>query len=387
MTRLFGVQIAGGFSSEARVFAGLLARRDDDIRARVLVHRDPTNPAAVLRFADMAGAEILPYDSGWRASRWGRPLQPGRLPVVGRYLLRLSRSAALAKEFDPEVVYSSQQNYDSRTATRIARDLDIPQIIHFHWTFDRHLRGPVAEWLKQVDCVIAVSDFIRDHAIENGVRPERIAVVRNTMTPMPDVDAAEVEAVRRSLGLPDDVPVFGMVGRLDDGKGHLDAIAAVEAAAQKLPDARLVIVGSGHDQAEIMARAASSPERDRIHFTGQRNDVPVLLAMFDGLLHPATDDPCPLAVLEAMAAGVPVIAYDQGGPRELVSNGDTGLLVLHRSVNELAEAMVTLAGDESMRSRMAEASTTRIRDEFRPEDAGRAFSAAVRAVASGAPLS
>jgi len=115
--------------------------------------------------------------------------------------------------------------------------------------------------------------------------------------------------------------------------------------------------------------------------TGQRPDVPDLLAVFDVLVHPATADPCPLAVLEAMAAGLPVVAYDNGGLPEMIDHAVTGLLVGHRRRDELADALSALHDEPDIGRELGAAAARRLLVERTPEQAGGRFAEIVTSLA------
>ncbi len=114
--------------------------------------------------------------------------------------------------------------------------------------------------------------------------------------------------------------------------------------------------------------------------TGQRSDVPELLSVFDALVHPATQDPCPLAVLEAMAAALPVVAYADGGVPELVEAGTSGLLVAHGDVGALADAMLALREDAAMGRELGATAARRVAMNFAPVDAGARFADLVTSI-------
>jgi glycosyltransferase involved in cell wall biosynthesis len=374
MTRLFGITVAGGLSSENQVFARLLAERGDRYEALVVVHDEGGAEAGVAdHFAGLAKSPTVPLDTGWRPNPWAYRGNPGRAPVAWRYRRRLDRIIAAADQFEPGAVYSSQQHYDCRAASKVARSLGVPQIVHLHYTVGPWLRRVVLEQLRTTDRVVAVSDFVRQQAISHGVPEHRVTTIHNTTPTYVRPDAGKTEALRRELGLAHDQFVFGLVGRFDPGKGHLDAVAAFERVARKRDDVSLVLVGSGRIERKIRARARHSPAADRIITTGQRSDVPELLSVFDALVHPATQDPCPLAVLEAMAAALPVVAYADGGLPELVESGATGVLVGHGKVGALAEAMLALHDNPRTGRELGGAAARRIASDFAPTDAGARF--------------
>jgi glycosyltransferase involved in cell wall biosynthesis len=378
--KLFATQIVFGYSSEARVFAHLLGKRPSDIDVRVLMHESPDDHEPLRRFASTAHCAVVPFDTGWRMNTKGRRLDAERLLVAGRYLRRLGGIRDIAAQYKPDVVYSCQQHYDCTAATTVARKLDKPQIIHLHYVIGPWLKRSVLKRLHTCAHVITVSDFIREEALRHGVPPERVTTVRNAMAPMPTAAKDEIIAVRTELAIPLEAFVFGIVSRIDAGKGHSDTVAAFERVARRMPDARLVVVGSGTIESTIRAQAARSPVSNRITFTGRRSDVPRLLGAMNVFVHPSRKDPCPLAVLEALSSGLPVIAYAEGGAVEMVVDGRTGLLTPVEDVDLLASAMHRLYESPSNAREMGVAARERVAVEFRPEQASEKFAAVVRKV-------
>jgi glycosyltransferase involved in cell wall biosynthesis len=381
VTSLLGITVTGGLSSENRVFARLLSERADRYRALVVVHDAGGADAGVAdQFAELAKSPTVPLDTGWRQNQQAYRGNPFRASVALRYRQRLDRIIAAADRFGPSAVYSSQQHYDCRAASKVARSLAIPQILHLHYNIGPWLRRVVLQQLRTTDRVVAVSDFIRWQAINHGVPEHRVTTIHNTMPTYVRPDLGSTQALRRELGLADDQYVFGLVGRFDPGKGHLDAVAAFEKVARRRDDAVLVLVGTGRIEGKILTRVRSSPVADRIVITGQRSDVPALLSVFDALVHPASQDPCPLAVLEAMAAALPVVAYADGGVPELVEGGTTGLLVGHGEVDALAEAMFALHDDVAMGHKLGTAGARRVASVFSPATAGARFADLVTSI-------
>ncbi len=147
----------------------------------------------------------------------------------------------------------------------------------------------------------------------------------------------------------DDVFVVGTVGRLSPVKHQrllVDAFAAAVAVAP--PDVaarmRLVVAGDGPDRAMLEARVAASGAADRIWMTGSRDDVPQLMAGFDLFVLPSLAEGISNTILEAMAAGLPVVATTVGGNAELVADGETGVLVDSDDVASMADAIAGYAG-------------------------------------------
>lgn len=143
-----------------------------------------------------------------------------------------------------------------------------------------------------------------------------------------------------------DGPIVGNVARLAEQKGQAVLIDAAPSVLARFPDARFVLVGDGELRGELEARVRALGLADCVLFTGERDDVPELLASFDVFAFPSLFEGLCLAVIEAQAAGVPVVATPVGGIRETVVPGETGLLVPPRDPEALATAIVRLLEDQ-----------------------------------------
>jgi len=210
------------------------------------------------------------------------------------------------------------------------------------------------------------------HAEEGvGRRPwsrTREVVVPNgiPLAPVPDevARAAARTAGRGALGLPDDAYVVGIVARLSAQKAHHVLLAAMVGLRSRVPHARLVVVGDGERRAELEALTADLGIADVVLFTGVRRDVDALLPAFDVLALSSVHEAAPLVVLEAMAAGLPVVSTDCGALRDLVAVGTEGLLVDVGDVAGLAGALAALAEDPERRRTMGAAARRRVERDF-----------------------
>lgn len=209
--------------------------------------------------------------------------------------------------------------------------------------------------------VIANSDIVRDTAIETeGLDPSHIITIHNGTDPSP-VPPRTSDAVREALGLGADAPVASCVANLIEYKGHRDLLAAWASVRAAHPTAELLLVGDGPERAAIDAAARTV---GGVRVLGSRGDVPAILGLSTLVVQASHQEGLPNAVLEAMAAGVPVVATDVGGTRELVVDGETGTLVAARDPRRLASALIDLLGDAPRRAHMGRAAQVRARTHF-----------------------
>ena len=211
--------------------------------------------------------------------------------------------------------------------------------------------------------VCAVSADLKRHMVAEGFPPDRIHVLYNGIDPgeLPGED--ERLRARTALGIPRDAYVVGAAGRLDPVKNLPALVDAHAAVAQHKPGARLVIIGSGPMQAELESQARARGIADAVHFTGYRADVRALMAACDSYVNCSTYEGVSLTILEAMAAGLPVVATRVGGNPEVVVDGETGVLVPIGSP-ALTEELIALAGNPLRRRALGGAGRQRVVRQF-----------------------
>jgi glycosyltransferase involved in cell wall biosynthesis len=182
----------------------------------------------------------------------------------------------------------------------------------------------------------------------------------------PTVDGSRVRA---ELGIPPDAPVVGTVANLSPGKGVEYLIEAARRVKERFRGARFIVVG----QKLANRRAYWSPLLARVEelglasdfiFTGPRRDMPHVYRAMTVYAHPSESEGCSMAVLEASASGLPVVATDVGGTREAVEHGVTGLLIQPRRPVEIAEAVIRLLESPALAQEMATAAVARMADKF-----------------------
>jgi glycosyltransferase involved in cell wall biosynthesis len=207
------------------------------------------------------------------------------------------------------------------------------------------------------DAAIAVSGSTRDFLVrQRHVPAPKVRLIWNgapleEFAPVPRERALRV---RRELGLPEDALVIGTIGRLNEQKGHrylLDAARSVFARS----DARLLIAGDGDLLQALRAQAAELGIAERVVFAGHRADVPELLGAIDVFAISSNYEGTPLTLFEAMAAGKPIVSTAVDGCREVIEDGRNGLLTTVRDASGLAEALLRVLHDPSLRARLAAA--------------------------------
>jgi glycosyltransferase involved in cell wall biosynthesis len=254
-------------------------------------------------------------------------------------------------------------------AARLTLRPNAPRLVHTEHGTWQHYRWPtyaanLATYALN-DHVFAVS-----RAVADSIEPRRVPHLR-VLPPIevlvhgieltgPPVAEARLRA-RQLLGLPMDAPVLGTVGNLTAIKDQSTLLRAARRLQVAHPGIRVVVVGTGPLQADLEREARELGIADRVLFTGMRDDVDVLLPAFDVFALSSRFEGLPIALVEALAAGLPSVVTSVGGVPEVVTHGQEGLVIAPGSAEALADAVGILLSDDGLRRRMARAALDRSR--------------------------
>ncbi len=220
--------------------------------------------------------------------------------------------------------------------------------------------------LERRDRVVGVGEGVRQALIRNeGIPAGRVEVVYNGI----DVDAFAKEvhdrdAVRRELAVAADDFVVLLVARLDPLKDLATAVRTVERVARQHARFRLLLVGEGPERGLVEGLVREKTLQEHVRLLGLRRDLAQLYAAADLFLLTSVSEGIPVTVLEAMAAGLPVVATNVGGLPEIIEDGHTGLLTSAGDDAALAERIVQLLKDAASRERLADAGRAHVRAHF-----------------------
>ncbi|HEY7200598.1 MAG TPA: glycosyltransferase family 4 protein [Candidatus Dormibacteraeota bacterium] len=199
--------------------------------------------------------------------------------------------------------------------------------------------------------VIAVSPEVAADLTRMGIGRDRVTVVSPGFD-LEGLAGGSGAAVRRELGVPDGAPLVGIVGRLAPIKNHDLFLRAALRVLDRLPDARFLVVGDGGRAPELRDLAARLGLADRVTFGGWRSDLADVYAAMDVVVCTSINEGLPAALVEAGAAGRPVVSTRVGGVPDLVEDGVNGLLVPSGETEALADAIVTVLTDASLAARL-----------------------------------
>jgi glycosyltransferase involved in cell wall biosynthesis len=258
-----------------------------------------------------------------------------------RYLSAMRRFGGHFSRMRPHIVHTHNfvSHVHAAPAARLAR---VP-VVH-----TKHGRALASfAWSKRLrrylyhlaDRIVVVSKETGESFLaKSGVDPARIVVIYN------GIDTARFRnldraGARRELGIAQESVVFGAVSRLDTVKDHPTMLRAFAKASKRRPNCVFVVVGDGPERGAIERLIAELGLEGSVKLTGFTDDVPRRLAAFDLFLQPSTEEGLSLTILEASAAGVPVVASAVGGTSEIIENGRTGTLVPAGDTDALAAAL------------------------------------------------
>ena len=221
--------------------------------------------------------------------------------------------------------------------------------------------------LRKQDRLVGVGGAVRTALIENeGLPAHRVEVVYNGVdldslaTPSPD----SRHRIRTEFGFSADDFVAVQVARLHQLKDHRTAIRAIDQARKTIPNIRLLIVGEGEERAEIERTVQTLGLNEHVRLAGTRSDIPDLLAASDVFLMSSISEGIPLTIIEAMAAGLPVVSTAVGGIPEMVEHEHSGFLAEAGDVGGLARSLKRLWEHPEVRTAVAEAGKDVARKRF-----------------------
>src|SRR5688572_4979933 len=315
------------------------------------------------RFLSQRGHRVLLLhrQGAWIAQQSGLNEVERFATTFGRSPRELVRVTRRINRFAADVVHthmSSAHTYGMLTRIFSRRPVVATahsQSIQLHWRFN--------------NIVIATSvDAAEHHRTRNWVSPSALRVQSNFIDTarFPQASAGQRGSARREFGFAEDDFVIGSVGFIDDRKNQLDLARALGDIVRIAPRARLLLVGTKDpDYAnEIRRTAEQLGVRQHIVFTGERHDVPQLLAAMDVFALVSRKEAGPIAVLEAMSAGLPVLATNIGMLPDFVRDGVAGHIVNVGDIQAIADRLTAMALDPARRKAMGLAAQNIVRSDY-----------------------
>jgi glycosyltransferase involved in cell wall biosynthesis len=288
-----------------------------------------------------------------------RPNLPGMVAEVASRLRELDAHMLCCHGYKADVI-----------GVLAARMAGIPcvGIAHFWVASNSRLAVYMAcDWLalRQMDATVAVCDAQADKLIAGGIRPDRIFTIRNAIDPPAIVEpvAPARQALQAMFPQPPSL-IVGTAARLSTEKGIDVLVLAAEIVRRSHPEVGFVVCGDGPQRARLQALIAERNLQDSFVLAGFRSDVEALLPAFDLVALPSRSEGLPVAILEAMAAGIPVVATRVDGIPEAIIDGESGYLVPSEDYAALAERITAMLESDALRRGMADRAKQRVAAEF-----------------------
>jgi glycosyltransferase involved in cell wall biosynthesis len=295
----------------------------------------------------------------------------GRFRPVVAQVCRLARFITKQRI---DVVHSWlwYSNVISYMATRLSRQAVWILAVHgIHINFGK--RHAFVEKLTNAaaDHITTISNY--NHRIlleEQRIDRDKVTVIYNGISTASDLGDSGTAG---DMQIPGAGKLVGCIANFGNEKGHNFLIEAMALVAEQVPDLKMLLVGDGPLRPQIEAEIADQGLWDRIVLLGRRDDVPRLLTELDFTVLPSLLEGMPVSIIEAMAAGLPVVASNVGGIPEVVVDGETGLLVEPGQPELLAAAIVRLANDAELRAEMGAKAYRRVEQVFGIDQSVKAY--------------
>ncbi|MEO0614952.1 MAG: glycosyltransferase [Pseudomonadota bacterium] len=212
--------------------------------------------------------------------------------------------------------------------------------------------------------VVCISQAIQAVLESAGVSRDNLLTITSAVDAARFAQPAQDDARRQLLGRDHRGPLIGVIAQLIDRKGHRFLLRALPGLREAFPNLAVVLLGRGALRESLEAEAAAAGLSDCVHFAGFREELAGLLPALDLVVHPALKEGLGVSLLEAAAAGVPVVGFAAGGVMEAVADEHSGLLVESGDAIALGAAIGRLLGDHELRARMGENARRRVEAEF-----------------------
>lgn len=296
---------------------------------------------------------ILVCPSGSAIAEAARPSvdELVELPMKGDLdLAFVPRLRTIIRRAKPDVIHLHSRRGGDVLGGLAARRMGIPVVM------SRRVDNPEDAWViplkyRLYDRIITISQGIRDVLLREGVPASKVVCVHSAVDTELYRPHRDPDWFRWEFALQPGELAIGMVAQMIPRKGHRDLLAAFPEVIAKHPGVRVLLFGRGPLQGALEKEVLESGLAGHVHFAGFRSDLPRVLPNLDLMVHPAHMEGLGVALLQASACGVPVVAGRAGGIPEIVRHEENGLLIEPGDTLALADAMSRLCGDVPLRHR------------------------------------
>jgi glycosyltransferase involved in cell wall biosynthesis len=376
------------------------------VHSLIMKHLDPSEfEVHVACVKDANGAPTPTYEA--LSGIPGVTLKPISL---GGELFRLSRAAKVrtalsdapraamsfadlvryVKEKRIGVLHTSDRPRDAVACVLLGRLTRAKSVIHVHVGYGTWMGRSLRWAIRSADALVAISAFVGRTLVGGGCSESKVHVVLNAIEPERWDPSIDPLPVRRELGVRADAKIVTCVARIFRPKGQVELVRAMATVCREEPAALLLLVGQDYPPgsshtAELKALARELGIEKHVLFTGQRSDIPRVMAASDVFAMPSFEEPFGLVYAEALAMQRPVVAIGDGGTPEVVEHRKSGLLSRSGDTEELAANLLTLLRDPALRKSFGEYGRRRVLQQFAPPRMAAEVAALYRSLAVSVP--
>jgi len=212
--------------------------------------------------------------------------------------------------------------------------------------------------------IVAVSEEIASELSSYGIPQNKLKVIDNGIDLNKFSRQKKDDTLKRAFGFDERSRIIGTIASLTEEKGHDYLLQAAKGIILSFPDANFLIVGDGRERHRLEEKVAELGLTGKVIFAGTRKDIPEILSILDLFVLPSLKEGLPMALLEALASCLPVIATDVGAVSKVIISNETGLLIKSADTENLREAIATLLSDKSQALRLGLQGHKKVEAEF-----------------------
>jgi len=337
--------VRGGAEKQLTLLAGGLPRDQFDVHVALLTHDGPYRETL-----EEQGIPVTLIGKHWK-------VDPAAYWKLRRYIRKLNPDIVHTWIFAANC-YGRQAAFSAGVKHVIAGERCVDRWKAWHeLMIDRRLA-------RRTDRIVTNSTGVQEFYVEKGLPANKFLVVPNGVVPAALDAPLSRDALLAELKLPPETRLIGAVGRLWPQKRYKDLIWVADLLKSARDDTHLLVIGDGPQRDRLVEYRNQLEIGDRVHFLGARDDVPSILPHLDCFWLGSGFEGQSNALMEAMSAGVPVVATDIAGNRDLVVPDTTGFLVAVGNVAEFARKTMRLLDDPGLARNMGQAGRQRMLDEF-----------------------
>ena len=307
---------------------------------------------------------VCPTGSAIGQAARGQGLRVIEMPMKGDAdLFMVHRLRKTFRDENPDVVHLHSRRGADVFGGLAAKWANVPSVV------SRRVDNPESRLWTSLkyslfNHVITISEGIREVLLSQGMEGSSVSCVRSSVVAEEYQKPSPIDSFHREFGLPKDAWVIGVVAQLIERKGHRFLLELLPELIAQYPSLRVIFFGKGPEEDALKAKVEELGLSNVVVFAGFRTDMPNWLGRLNLLVHPALMEGLGISLLQASAAGVPIIGGRAGGIPEVIVDGETGLLVEPGDLESLRKALSQLVMNDGLCWQMGKAGRQRVEQFF-----------------------